>query len=106
MAEVRITGPARTDIDEAYVWWAVNRSPAQAGRWFSGILLAIESLGTDAERHPIAAETDRFPKLLREMMFGLQRRPTHRVLFTIEGATVSILRVRHVSQRSLRPDEL
>jgi len=97
---------ARGDIESIGRWWAENRSAEQAWRWVNGILGAIEYLGDDADRHSVALENQSLPVELRQLSFGLGRRPTHRVLFTIRPEGVYIVRVRHVSQDAVGPDDL
>lgn len=97
---------AEADLDANYIWWAKNRSASQASRWYADILRAIYSLANDADLYPRAEEGHVSRKSIQELAYGLGRHPTHRVLFLIEGETVKILRVRHVSQRALGADEL
>ena len=101
MARVIITGPANRDLQEAYEWWAENRSAEQAKRWYIGIREAIRSLRNKPERCATAAENDLLPEGLRQLNFGLGRRATHRIIFTTEGNTVVVLRIRHASQDAL-----
>jgi plasmid stabilization system protein ParE len=78
---------ADSEIESIGWWWAEHRSAQQAARWVDGILKAIEAL-----------ENDRLPFDTRQLLFGLGRRPTHRVLFTIRPECVYVLTVLHVSQ--------
>src|SRR5688572_27231577 len=98
MHSVIITGPAKRDIQNAYDWWAENRSAEQAERWYVAIHDAIKSLCHMPERFSAATETDLLAQGVRQLLFGLGRRPTHRVVFTIDHNTVVVLRVRHTSQ--------
>ncbi|MEX0642687.1 MAG: type II toxin-antitoxin system RelE/ParE family toxin [Pirellulales bacterium] len=106
MARVIITGPAQRDIQAAYDWWEANRSAEQAKRWYIGIHAAIRSLKNNPERCAMATESDLWTQGIRQLLFGLQRRPTHRVVFAIDGEIVVVLRVRHASQDALSPDDL
>jgi plasmid stabilization system protein ParE len=75
-------------------------SQASADRWLARIQAAIGQLATDADRHPQAEEAAELNIDLREMLHG--RRPhVYRVLFTIDGDTVHVLRVRHAAQDRL-----
>lgn len=105
MRRVVMTRSAEADLDTNYLWWAKNRSAEQAGRWYGSMLLAINSLANNADRYPRAEESDIYGRDIREMAHGLGSRPTHRVLFMVEGSIVTILRVRHVSQRTLSEDQ-
>ena len=106
MLPLEITEPAEQDIRSAYEWWHEHRSPEQALRWYNNIYKAIEALRSMALNCPRAPESDLHPSGLRQLLFGIGKRPTHRIVFTIEAGTVTILRVRHASQRDLEPDDL
>jgi plasmid stabilization system protein ParE len=106
MQRINITGPAQRDIDAAYDWWSKNRSAEQAVRWYVGIHDAIGSLKQAADRCPWAPERDLLEQGVRQLHFGLGRRPTHRIVFAVDGETVSVLRVRHLAQDALRPDDI
>jgi plasmid stabilization system protein ParE len=97
---------AKQDIKSAYDWWARRRSAEQAERWFDGILDAMDSLASDADRQPDADEAAHLPVPMKVLPFGLGRRPTHRVLFTIRPECVYIVRVWHVSQDAIGADDL
>lgn len=93
-------------LDNAYLWWAQHRSPEQAGRWYRGIEQAINGLKEKPERQGLAAEDGQVPIELRQILFGIGRRPTHRVLFTIRPDCVYVLSVLHVAQDAVGPDDL
>jgi plasmid stabilization system protein ParE len=106
MHRLQISEPAQADIQSNYDWWRTNRSVEQAERWYRGVYDAIRSLRQNPERCVSAPESDIYPAGLREEHFGIGRRSTHRIVFTIEEGVVKIVRVRHASQQSLRPDDL
>jgi len=93
-------------LENAYQWWSQNRSASQAGRWYNGILSALDSLRINPERCSIAVESAQFSCEVRQLLFGLGKRPTHRVLFTIRPDMVYVFSIRHVSQDFVDPDEL
>jgi plasmid stabilization system protein ParE len=103
---VVITGPAQRDIRDAVRWWHENRSPAQAERWYEKIIPAITTLAENPDRCPISPESDLLPTGLRQLHFGLSRKTTHRIVFTIEGTNVIVLRVRHVARQDLGLEDL
>lgn len=103
---VVVTGPAKRDIRESVSWWRSNRSTAQAERWYEKIIPAIATLTENPHRCPISPETDLLPSGLRQLHFGLRRKVTHRIVFTVVGSEVRVLRVRHVAQQDLDPDDL
>jgi len=106
MFEIRITERAELDIQTAYDWWSKNRSAEQAARWVDAIYPAISSLAAMPRRCSYAEEREYFPGELRQLLFGIGSRATHRIVFTIEHETVYILRVRSTSQQSLGENEL
>ena len=91
---------------DAFSWWAKHRSSEQAGRWLAGIERTINRLEENADQHPLAAESPRFPEEIRQLNFGLGRRPTHRVLFSIRPKSIYVFSVRHVAQGTIEPDDL
>jgi plasmid stabilization system protein ParE len=103
---VVISDRAAEEIQAAYDWWAEYRSLEQAVRWYNGILDHIEGLALNPIRCAKANESSRFPFEVRESHFGLGRRASHRILFTIRPECIYIMAVRHVSQAPLGPDDL
>jgi plasmid stabilization system protein ParE len=103
---ILISGPAERDIRETIAWWGENRSSEQAQRWYDSIYPAIATLSEHPDRCPVAPETDLLPTGIRQLQFGIGRRPTHRILFTIVGQEVRVLRVRHSAQQNLTLDDL
>lgn len=97
---------ARRFLRDAYRWWAENRSAEQAERWNDGFLSALDSLGDNPERWPVARENTCFPFEVREFYYGLGSRPTHRALFTIRPEMIFVLVIRHMSQKPVTPDDL
>ncbi|HVJ86613.1 MAG TPA: type II toxin-antitoxin system RelE/ParE family toxin [Caulifigura sp.] len=103
---ITYTSRAEADIREAMEWWRDHRSHEQAARWIEQIFPSIETLERDPDRFPAAPETDLHPSGIRQLLFGIGRSITHRVLFAIDGDEVSILAVRHIACRDLRADDL
>lgn len=104
MLEVFITEPAEQDIQQAYEWWRDNRSAEQAERWVDAIYPAIATLGQMPERCPAVAEAKLGAGDFRELLFGVGRANTHRIVFAIESGKVFVLRVRHAAQSTLGLD--
>jgi plasmid stabilization system protein ParE len=101
-----MTPNARIEMYSAAQWWAENRDRDQADRWLAGIENVIADLANDPERHALANEDDDFPFTLRQMLYGLSRRKTHRAVFEVRGEEVIVHAIRHLSQRDLTPDDL
>ena len=106
MAPVLISRRAVGDVQRAHDWWAEHRSAEQAARWYDGLMRAIHRLSAKSLEYPLANESEGVAIEIREMLFGLGRRPTHRVLFIIRPESILILCVRHVAQDVVPPDEL
>ena len=104
--QIPVTAAARRDIEEGAAWWAEHRSFPQAIRWLRQIEDRIATLSEHAERCELAHEASRFSFELRELLFGTGYRPTHRILFRIDGSIVEILAVRHMSRIDISPDDL
>jgi hypothetical protein len=96
---------AGDEIQAHHDWWAEHRSAAQAGRWYDRLSKVLVRTNRVVQ-HPANPESSYHPFEIRELLFGLGRRPSHRVLFTIRPDCVYILSVRHVSQEPLGPDDL
>lgn len=103
---VVITNAAKRDLFQTIAWWGEHRSFEQAERWYAKIVPAIDTLAEQPDRCPVSPETDLLPTGLRQLHFGLGRKTTHRIVFTIVGQEVRILRVRHAAQQNLTLDEL
>jgi plasmid stabilization system protein ParE len=95
---------AMSDVENAIDWLA-ERSPAAADRWLQGMLSIVENLELDPKRYSIAEEAAELGVDLRQIIHG-RRRGVYRVLFTIEGNRVNVLRVRHSAQDELKPPDL
>ena len=96
----------KRDILATYEWWKQNRSTEQADRWYKGIFDAARSLRINPQRCASATESDLLAQGVRQLLYGLGRNPTHRLVFAIEDESVIILRVRHTSQDALASDDL
>ena len=98
MFEVRITAPAEDDIQQNFTWWRDNRDADQAAEWYDSIYPAISSLSQMPRRCAFAREQDMYTGELRQLYFGIGRKATHRIIFTIEDQTVFVLAVLHQRQ--------
>src|SRR3989304_3152014 len=102
--EVLITTKAQQEAQANHDWWAEHRSPEQAARWYDEFLAAALSLEQNPEQLAFAAENDRFPYEIRQLNFGIGRKPTHRLVYAIRPNQVVVLRVRHLSQQEIEPE--
>jgi plasmid stabilization system protein ParE len=106
MYQVEITEPAKQDIRSSFKWWRDNRSTVQADRWYRAIHRSITSLRKMPERCGQPSEADLLDGDMRQLLFGIGRRPTHRIIFTVGDKVITILRIRHSSQDALDSDDL
>ena len=103
---VLLTDRAHEDLRNACAWWAENRSFDQAQQWYEGFAKAFDSLARNPERCPLAQENHDFSYELRQLNYGIGRRATHRAVFVIRPETVLVLRVRHLAQKLLLPEDV
>src|SRR5436190_10811998 len=101
--QVRLSAQAAIDADEAYAR-IVEYAPKTAARWNIKLFQAIDSLQSFPQRCSLAPESDAFQQEIRQIFHG-KRRQKYRILFTIHGDTVRILRILHGAKQSLKPDE-
>jgi hypothetical protein len=66
---------------------------------------AIDTLQTQPLRCPFAAESDKFPEEIHELLYGKRgkRKHKHRIIFTVREDTVYVLYVRHTARDELEP---
>ncbi len=95
---------AIADIGAA-VAWSRQRSPLGGARLHAGLLAAIRSLANNPGRCSLADEAADLGVDLRELLYG-RRRTVYRILFTITGQSVNVLRVRHAAQDRLKPGDV
>ncbi len=96
---VEPTDKALVDAGEAYFW--INEQSVGAPlRWYEGLMKAFRSLEKNPLRCPLAPESAFFEEEIRQLIYG-----KYRILLTVEGETVFVLRVRHSAQDYLSPEE-
>jgi plasmid stabilization system protein ParE len=96
---------AEREIRSAVRWKTENASPTVAARWYNGLIRKIDTLRRHPFRCPLAAENDKFPEEIRELLYGRggKRTHRHRIIFTIREDAVHILYVRHTARDELEP---
>lgn len=97
---------AEAQLEAASLWWMEHRSAEQAARWYNGFLDSLRSLSENPERCAIARENSKFPIPVREHLYGLGKRITHRALFTIRHDVVFVFSIRHVARQDVAPDDV
>ena len=91
---VKTTTKAKQDLDDI-LGRLLSQEAGETGlRWFQGLHQAIATLADSSQRCALAPENAVFPFEVRHLLYG--RKPhVYRIIFTIEGNTVSVLHVRH-----------
>jgi plasmid stabilization system protein ParE len=67
---LRVTAQAMVDADETHAWISDHLSVDQADRWYQGLFKQMETLTRHPTRCPRAAESDKIPEELRELLYG------------------------------------
>jgi plasmid stabilization system protein ParE len=93
------TDKALVDAGEAY-FWINEQSEGAALRWYEGLMKAFRSLEKNPRRCPLAPESIFFDEEIRQLIYG-----KYRILFTVEGEAVFVLRIRHSAQEYLKREE-
>lgn len=101
--EIELAETALADIRETTRWLRDEVSPASADRWLTGLEKAIDGLSVYPNRHPLAAESEKFPSPIREILYGKHRNSRYRILYNIDGTTVFVLYIRHVARDEIVP---
>jgi plasmid stabilization system protein ParE len=97
---VEVTPEAKLDAKRILKWLDSEQAGEAGLRWFHRLGEAIDSLSTFPKRCPVAPENAKTPFELRQLVYG--RKPHfYRILFTIEGDVVYVLRIRHGRRRQL-----
>jgi len=95
---------ATEDLQEAYQR-AAKQAPLAAARWLDRFESSLQTLEQNPGRCPFARENMKVDVELREFLFG--KRPyVFRVIFTVDGEIVRILRVRRAQRRFLTRNEV
>jgi plasmid stabilization system protein ParE len=105
---VLVTSKARLQLTSSALWWSQNRSTDQAMRWLDGFETALHSLADRPEQHALAPENSCYelPYSVRQLLYGLGGKATHRAVFEVRGDTVYVVAIRHLAQDYLAPDDL
>jgi plasmid stabilization system protein ParE len=99
--EVLFARRAEQDFDETFNWYA-ERSEDAAALWLGAVHRAIQELEVSADRLPYSQENDRFPLELRQLVFRVGAKPTHRMVFAIRDERVVVYAIRHLAQDDLK----
>ena len=91
---VKTTAQAKRDLDDILERLLSQGAGETGVRWFQGLHQAVATLADSPRRCALAPENAVFPFEVRHLLYG--RTPhTYRIIFTVEGDTVSVLHIRH-----------
>jgi plasmid stabilization system protein ParE len=98
-----VTQPgARADARDAFRF-ILEQSPAAAARWFAGLEKVIAKIAEGPELYPVAVEeSEQLGVTIRQALYG-RRRGVYRILFAVEGETISVLFIRHSARGPIEP---
>jgi plasmid stabilization system protein ParE len=96
---------ADADISEIFEY-LYARSPNGATAWLAAFDQAQQRLAMHADGCALAEEREYFEVDLRQTLFRTRRGNSYRILFTIVGDEVRILRVRSPGQSDLTEHDL
>lgn len=95
---------AQADVLETCLW-LTQFSPEAAADWHARLLAEMKTLEDTPLRCPLAVEASRLRIDLRELIFG-KRRGTFRILFTVDGDNVYVLRIRRATRDQIKAQDL
>ena len=91
---VKTTTKAKRDLD-GILKRLLSQEAGETGlRWFQGLHQAVARLADFPRRCALAPENAVFPFEVRHLLYG-HKPHVYRIIFTIEGNTVSVLHIRH-----------
>ena len=94
MFRVRVEGEARSNLRAHYQkLLARSQGSDYPIQWYHGMRATIEELATSAEQCGLAYEDRFFADTIRQRLYE-----SYKVLFTIRGARVHVLHIRHQAQ--------
>jgi plasmid stabilization system protein ParE len=74
---IELAATAKADIRSQAQWLRENRSPAFADKWLDGLYKTIDTLQDRPLRCPVAAESDKFPEEIHELLYGRRGKRIH-----------------------------
>lgn len=94
---VEITEAALADAEKYVRFLQEDRQePLAAERWWNGLLDAVLSLETMPGRCSVIPEQKHFARELRHQIYA-----SHRIIFSISGNLVTVVRIYHGARRPL-----
>ena len=103
--DIRVQPQAFADIENAVAKVRDWISEASADRLHDGLWAKIRSIAEFPVMWPLAEEADDLGIELRQVLYG-KRRQVYRILYTFDGTTIRVHRVRLAAQDRLTADDL
>lgn len=97
---VSVLDRAWSDADRIFAWIAAH-SPEGAIRWNRAFDEALDRLVIEADQHELAPDFVNSDVEIRQLLFKTRRGNIYRLLYTIVGNSVRVLRVRGPGQAPL-----
>lgn len=102
---VEISPLALQDAAQIYEWLSEQYGSELSNAWYNGLLDVVSSLACLPRRCPLAAESKKLGREIRQLLYAKGR-----IVFGIdnsraEESVVSIYRIRHQSQNALKPSD-
>ena len=102
---VVVTDKAEADVESVLKWFHNQQATEAGSRWYALLMARLDTLENHPERCALAAESEDVGQEIRELLLG-RHRYKYRILFTVSGKTVTILRVWHSSRDSITREAL
>ena len=98
---VIVTPTADAEAMDAFHWYA-NKSLAAAAKWHAGLSRALASLTKNPLRFPISEDdSEALGREVRMLIYG-RRLGVYRILFSVRGDVVRVLRIRHSARGHIK----
>ena len=104
--EVIVLRQAEVDLYQNALWWAEHRDRNQAAEWLEGFQMAISALCDEPDRYSLVPEDHLFEFAVRQLLYGLGNKTTHRAVFRIFEDRVFVYTIRHLHQKDLTAEDL
>jgi plasmid stabilization system protein ParE len=102
---ISVSDRAWSDADRVFEWIAA-RSPEGALRWNRVFEEALVQLQHDADQQALAPESVGLGREIRQRFFKTRRGRSYRLIYTIAGQEVRVLRVRGPGQAPVDFDDI
>lgn len=99
---------ARATRDLELLYLEKNAAESQlAARWYNGLEEAVDALGSHPHRCPLAPESGKLRRKLRQLLYG-KKPHVYRVLYEPDEdrRAVWVLAIRHGARQSLKSSDL